>query len=113
MSMPLVRIARAEDVPPGSARFFALDGRSVVIANHAGRFYAVDGVCPHKGFELDHAQLWDCRIECPWHHYQYDLRTGENCFPKSVYPRDLPEPVEPIATYRVELKGSDIWVELA
>jgi 3-phenylpropionate/trans-cinnamate dioxygenase ferredoxin subunit len=110
--MPLRLIARVDDIPAGAARFFSLDHRSVVIANCGGEFFAVDGVCPHKGFELDGAQLWDCRIECPWHRYQYDVRTGENCFPQSVYRGDLPEPVQPIATCRVELRGSEIWVEL-
>lgn len=110
--MEWTRVCRIEDVPPGSARFFALGARSMVIANRAGEFFAVDGVCPHKGFELDHAQLYGCAIECPWHHYQYDLRTGENCYPKNVYPGDLPVPVEPIATYRIELRGSELWVEL-
>jgi nitrite reductase/ring-hydroxylating ferredoxin subunit len=112
MTMPLFRIATVDDIPPGRSRFFALDGRSVVIANCAGAFYAADGLCPHKGFELDNAQLFGCVIECPWHRYQYDVRTGENCFPKHVYPCDLPVRVQSIATYRVELKGPEIWVEL-
>lgn len=111
--MPLRLVARVEDVPPGETRFFCFEGRSVVIANQDNRFFALDGVCPHKGFELERAQLLDFLIECPWHHYQYDIRTGENCFPKTVYPRDLAECVQPLATYRVELKGSEIWVELA
>ena len=110
--MPLVRIARIDEVPPGTTRFFPLDERSVLLVNRSGEIFALDGICPHKGFELDHAQLWDCRVECPWHHYQYDIRTGENCFPKDVYRGDLSEPVEPIATYRVELRGLDIWVDL-
>jgi 3-phenylpropionate/trans-cinnamate dioxygenase ferredoxin component len=93
----LTRICSIEDVPPGSARFFALERRSVVVANRAGEFFAVDGVCPHKGFELEHAQLWDCAIECPWHHYRYDIRSGENCFPRNVFMADVAVPAEPIA----------------
>jgi nitrite reductase/ring-hydroxylating ferredoxin subunit len=111
--MPLRLIARIEDVPAGATRFFPLEDRSLVIANRAGEFFAVDGICPHKEFELEGAQLWDCVIECPWHAYRYDVRTGKNCFPQSVYRGDLPEPVRPIATYRVELRGPEIWVDLA
>ena len=110
--MPLLRIATVDQVQPGSTRFFDIGGRSLVLANCDGRFYAVDGLCPHKGFELDNAQLFGCVIECPWHRYQYDVRTGENCYPRNVYPCDLPVPVQPIATHRVELRGSEIWVEL-
>lgn len=105
-------IARTEQIPAGTTRFFPLDDRSVVIANHAGEFFAVDGLCPHRGFELDNATLWDGRIECPWHRYQYDVRTGKNCFPETVYRTELPEAAEPIATYRVELRGAEIWVEI-
>lgn len=110
--MALVRIATTNDIPPGQTRFFCIDGRSLVIAHQENWFFALDGVCPHKGFELEHAQLWDNLIDCPWHHYQYDIRTGENRFPKTVYPRDLAERVQPLPTYRVELKGAEIWVEL-
>jgi len=111
--MPWTRIAAVSEVPVGAARFFCVGARSVVIANRAGEFFAVDGICPHKGFELDNAQLWDDVIECPWHRYQYSIRTGENCFPQNVYPRDRAEPVQPIATYPVELRGPEIWVNLA
>jgi 3-phenylpropionate/trans-cinnamate dioxygenase ferredoxin subunit len=110
--MPFRRIAFVADIPPGTTRFFPHDSGSVVIANWSGEFFAVDGLCPHKGFELDRAQLWDCRIECPWHHYEYDIRTGENCFPRSAWRGDLAQPVQPIATYRVELRGPEIWVEI-
>lgn len=84
----------------------------MLIANLRDEFFAVDGICPHKGFELDGAVLWDNLVECPWHHYQYDLRSGENHLPKNFYPRDLAERVQPIATFRVELRGSEIWVDL-
>jgi nitrite reductase/ring-hydroxylating ferredoxin subunit len=112
-TVPLVRVARTNEIPNGQVRFFSLGSRSVVVAHYAGQFYAVDGVCPHKGFELEHAQLWDHLIECPWHRYQYDIRTGENCFPTNIYTRDLGERIEPIACYRVELKGEEIWVDVA
>jgi 3-phenylpropionate/trans-cinnamate dioxygenase ferredoxin subunit len=110
--VPLRCVARVDEIPAGQTRFFCIDGRSVVIAHYEDRFYAVDGVCPHKGFEMEGAHLWGHLIDCPWHHYQYDIRTGENYFPKNVYPRDMAERVQPLASYRLELRGSEIWVEL-
>jgi nitrite reductase/ring-hydroxylating ferredoxin subunit len=109
--MPRLRIA-ATDIPPGETRLFCVGGRSVLIAHLAGAFYALDGVCPHKGFELDHARLVDGSVECPWHGYQYDVRTGENCFPSRVYLGDIAQPADPIATYSVQIDGGEISVDL-
>ena len=80
--MPSFLVARTADIPPGEARFFCVDGRPLMLAHWSGQFFALDGLCPHKGFELHGAMLWDHLLECPWHHYQYDIRTGENCFPR-------------------------------
>jgi len=110
--MPLVRVASTQDIPPDQCRLFFVGEKAVVIAHQGGRFFAVDGVCPHKGFELEGATLWEGVIECPWHHYQYDLRTGQNRVPSDIYPRALAERIEPIRTYPVEVRESEIWLDL-
>jgi 3-phenylpropionate/trans-cinnamate dioxygenase ferredoxin component len=89
-----------------------MGGKALMIAHWSGRFFALDGVCPHKGLELHGAILWDHLITCPWHQYQYDIRTGENYFPANVYASDPGEAPRPLETYSVELRGSEIWVEL-
>lgn len=110
--MPFCRAASVSEIPPDQCRLFFVGGKAVVIAHQGGRFFAVDGMCPHRGMEMEGAILWNGVIECPWHHYQYDLETGENRVPKDIYPRALAERIEPIATFRVELRGSEIWVDL-
>jgi nitrite reductase/ring-hydroxylating ferredoxin subunit len=54
------------------------------IANHEvavtfrdGFIRAFSNVCPHKGGPL-HEGPWtsDGQIRCPWHGYQFDLKTG-------------------------------------
>jgi nitrite reductase/ring-hydroxylating ferredoxin subunit len=110
--VPRLRIASTADIPLGTARFFPLDARPVVIVHNAGRFYAFDGLCPHKGFELDGAYVIDGCIECPWHHYQYDLQTGENIYPSRVYLGDISRPADPIPPYPIDIVDGDIWVEL-
>ena len=90
----------------------------MVIAHWREGFFALDGLCPHRGNPLEGAQLWDHLIDCPWHHFQDDIRTGENYFPRNVYPADYPElqhqlhQLKPLATHRVELRESEIWVDL-
>lgn len=87
----------------------------MVLANWRGRIYALFGICPHKLNPLDGARLWENLLDCPWHHYQYDIRTGENHFPRNVYPKDLPylgQQLKPLETYPVELREGEIWVNV-
>lgn len=114
--MPWHFAAPAADIPAGHTGCYSISGRRILIAHCGGEFFALDGICPHRRNPLDGAQLWGHLVDCPWHHFQYDVRTGENWYPKNVYPADLPDlasQLQPIATYRVELRGSEIWVELA
>jgi len=110
-----VRAGRLEDVPPGRTRYLVLEGRGVLLVNRGGRISALGGRCSHRNLPLEGALLWGDRVECPWHYFLYDAETGENIYPKSVYPRDLPElnaQVRPLPRFAVEVCGDEIWLEL-
>ncbi len=110
-----VKLAREEEVPPGGTRFVRAGGTPIILANYEGRIHALYGLCSHQRNPLEGATMWDNLIDCPFHHFQYDVRTGENHFPKSVYPEDMPhlaEQVRPLKTYKVEVREGDIWVDL-
>jgi hypothetical protein len=54
-------------------------------------------------------------FDCPFHHFQYDVTTGENFFPRNVYPKDykrLEAQLRPLRTYAVELRDGEVWVDL-
>ena len=110
-----VKVGRVEDVSPGRTLLVRAGETPVVLANHQGRIYALYGLCSHRGNPLEGAVLWDHLIECPYHHFQYNVRTGENQFPSNVYPADMPqlhEQVRPLRPYKVELREGEIWVDL-
>jgi nitrite reductase/ring-hydroxylating ferredoxin subunit len=47
--------------------------------------------------------------------FQYDVKTGENYFPRNVYPKDykrLEAQVGPLKTYEVKLRDGEVWVNL-
>ena len=73
-------VARAEDVPPGSARVVQADERELALFNCDGAFYATQSECLHMKGPLGHGRLEGCVLSCPWHGWQYDVRTGENEF---------------------------------
>jgi len=42
-----------------------------------GRLHAVSNVCPHQNGPLGEGRVRDGYLECPWHGYQFDPRTGQ------------------------------------
>lgn len=76
--MPWHTIANLDDCPPGEARELVVAGRIVALFNVAGEFFALDGICPHQGGPLGKGHLQGCVVTCPWHGFQFDVRTGEH-----------------------------------
>lgn len=69
---------RVEDLPHGSSKTIGLpDGREVALYNVNGEFYAIENFCPHKGAPLAEGILCEHVIECNWHGWQFDVRTGD------------------------------------
>lgn len=73
-----IRIASIEQCPPGSAREFVAEQQVVAVFNVAGTLYALDGICPHQGGPLGEGTLQGCVVTCPWHGWQFDVRTGQH-----------------------------------
>lgn len=113
--MPLVKLARVDEVPPGQSRYFPLQSGPIVLANYEGSIHAVSGLCLHKLNPLDGATMWGPYIDCPYHHFQYDVRSGENHFPRNVYPQDIAAlrgQLQPLKTYAVEVREGEVWVNV-
>ena len=97
----LVAVARAEELPEGRGATVELGGgRELALYNVAGRFYAVENFCPHKGAPLAEGNLCGHTVECDWHGWRFDVRTGA-C---------LNQPSEAIETYEVVVE--DGWIKI-
>lgn len=51
-------------------------GRLVLVCMVDGRFYAVDGLCPHAGQSLATGRLQGFELHCPLHRARFDVRDG-------------------------------------
>ena len=77
-------VARVEDVAHGEARVVTAGERELALFNVEGTFYATQNDCLHMGGPLGHGNLEGCVLSCPWHGWQYDVRTGENVFDRAL-----------------------------
>lgn len=102
MSAGWTKAATTAELPPGTFKLVELDGRKIVLYNVGGTFYATDNTCAHQGGPLHQGIFQDNVVTCPWHAWQFDVRTG-----RSVYDPDLS-----IATFPVKVDGTDVLVEV-
>jgi 3-phenylpropionate/trans-cinnamate dioxygenase ferredoxin component len=106
-------VANVRDVPRGACRCFMVGGRGVLLCERDGRYYGLSPSCPHQGLPLDGARLWGDLIDCPWHHYQFDVKTGENAYPARLYPgdrSDLTIAFGNLVRYAVDVRGESVYV---
>ena len=100
--MPFARAAKIADVPAGTIRQFQVEGTPVALANVAGKFYAINDVCVHRGGPLGEGELHDNVVTCPWHGWQYDVTTG----------KVTQNPSMGVACYATEVRGDEIFVNV-
>jgi len=93
------RACAVSDVAPGTGKLVAVDGKEIALFNVDGTFYALDNECPHRGGPLGEGDLEGCIVTCPWHAWQYDVRTGESITD------DLK-----VARYDAKVEGGDVLV---
>jgi nitrite reductase/ring-hydroxylating ferredoxin subunit len=97
-----VRVAAVSDVPPGTSKEVLADDQVVALFNVGGTYYALDGVCPHAGGPLGEGTLRGTIVTCPWHGWQFDVASGQNCLNARVTQKGFP----------VRVEGDDVLVEI-
>ena len=97
-----VTVARVDEVPPGSVRMVRAGDEEIALAHVDGEFYATQGRCLHLKGPLGEGRVDDHVLTCPWHGWQYDLRTGENEFDRAIR----------LQTYEVRVEDGNVQVAL-
>jgi 3-phenylpropionate/trans-cinnamate dioxygenase ferredoxin component len=76
--MSFQQITTIDQVPAGTMKGFELNGKSVLVSNIGGRFYAIKGKCTHLGGILANGKLDGNVVTCPRHGSRFDVTTGKN-----------------------------------
>jgi len=69
-----------------------------------GRPWAIGDACNHKAGPLSGGAVHGEFVMCPWHAWEYSVKTGRG---------PAPYDAEAVPTYATEVRGADIWVNLA
>lgn len=101
MTKEFTRFCEVSDLPEGAKKAKRLNDTMVLVCHTKGELYAVSNVCSHQDKFLHMGRVRNCRVTCPLHGAQFDLKTGEAL--------NLPA-TKPIATY--EVRVVDDWIEV-
>ena len=96
------RVAALSEIAPGTTKRVELAGLSMLLCNVDGAVYAIEDVCTHDGGPLDQGELEGACVVCPRHGATFDVRSGDPTMPA----------VMPVATFPVDVRGDDVYVEL-
>ena len=100
--MDFEAVARVEDVPQGTIHTVRAGEEEIALAHCDGGFYAVQQHCLHRKGPLGEGRLEGCVLSCPWHGWQYDVRTGKNEFDLAIQ----------LKTYDVQVADGEIRVRV-
>lgn len=103
MSQGFVAVSQLAELPPGLTRRVVVDGHPLLLANVAGRYYAVDDMCTHEDSSLSLGCLKGELVSCTLHGSRFSVVTGE--------PLEAPA-TEPLRTYPVRIEGGTLLVKV-
>ena len=101
-----VFLCKADELKPGEARRFDVDGHRIALVRIGDDFYAIGDRCSHEDFSLSDGEVLteEYEIECWKHGSTFSLTTGE--------PQSLPA-VKPVPVYEIVRDGDDVLARLS
>ena len=94
-------VAHSSDFKEGFAKIATLpNGDRVAVFLMDGKLSAIANACAHQNGPLGEGKIIDCLVTCPWHGFQYDVRSGRSPAPFT----------EKVPTYRIRLEDGMVEV---
>ena len=97
-----VMAAKVSDIPDNERKIVEIDGLSIGVFHHQGEWYAVRNSCIHRGGPVATGILAGDVLTCPWHGFQFDLRTG----------RALADPAAMLDRYNVVVRDGQVYLQV-
>ncbi|MEL6648056.1 MAG: Rieske 2Fe-2S domain-containing protein, partial [Pseudomonadota bacterium] len=95
------RVCAWAEIEEGRAKIARLSsGERVAVFRHEGQLSAISNACAHQNGPLGEGRIIDCLVTCPWHGFQYDVRSGRSPAPFT----------EQVPTYDLRIDGADVLV---
>lgn len=81
-------VARLEELATGKIVAVDVCGHPLVLVRLGDEVFALDGRCPHRGGPMEAGWLTGEVISCPWHAFEFEVRSGAVVWPEGWEPLD-------------------------
>jgi 3-phenylpropionate/trans-cinnamate dioxygenase ferredoxin subunit len=111
------RVCRAEEIQPGHMKAFTVDGQRIVVYHLKDGYYATQANCTHVFAPLARGKILDgCKVQCPFHHARFDIRTGEVIdwanFPPGIQVFNVVRGEKALKTYKVSVRDGEVRIRI-
>jgi nitrite reductase (NADH) small subunit len=97
-----VEVCDEADIPPGTGKMFEIGRDEIGVFNIAGKFYAIDNMCPHEGGPMSEGMVAGTVVTCPLHGWRTDVTTGES----------LELPGVKVNTFEVKVENGKVYIKV-
>lgn len=97
-----LKVAKKSEIPADTGKLVQVNGKEIALFLVEGKVHAIFALCPHQGGPLDEGGITDGMVTCPWHGWEFDVRTGVCGFNDNIK-----QPV-----FNVKEDGDDVYVEV-
>ncbi len=95
-----IKVAQLSEVQPGTGKVVHVGDKAIGLFNVDGNIHAIDNACLHRGGPLTEGELQGEVVRCPWHGWEFNVKTGI-C---------QANPTVQAPVFEVRMEGSDILI---
>ena len=97
-----IKVATVGEIAKNTAKTCEIGDHQIAVFNVNGEFSAINNLCPHRGGPLAEGDLNGTLVTCPWHNWEFDVKTGAS-------------PVNPavsVQTFPCKVENGDVLVDV-
>ena len=110
------QVAAEGELAQGSSKVVDIDGTNILLFHLDDGYFATQSRCTHLMLPLKKGKIMDsCRLQCPFHRAEFDIRTGEVVkwanFPPGIQLINAVRKEKALKTYEVSVEDGAIYID--
>ena len=101
--MGKIKVLNKSELLINHSKVVNVNNTEIAVFNVEGEYFAINDRCSHAEASLSEGEVYDCKVECPLHGAEFDLKTGEELTPPAS---------KAVVCYQISTDEESIYIEL-
>ena len=102
-TMDKIKVLNISELENNQSTVVNVNDKEIAVFNVEGEFFAIDDRCSHADESLSEGEVYDCKVECPAHGAEFDLKTREALTPPAS---------KSVSCYQTSTDENSIYIEV-